>query len=359
MLYKYDLMKKHKLNLVAKSVYRINNLISTAALMSLDYGYNLYFRKIDSNEQLKSLNTRLRLLQEDQESNTIKMMEYNLDGKDSQNFQRRIMNNRKSIDELTGAIASLLNQNDHIYKKLHIRNAKRLYNMCANNGGLYIKLGQHLAMLDYMLPNEYLDILSNLLSKTPQSSFESVQRIIKEELGKDNKLIFDTFEEIPIASASLAQVHVAYINGVKYAVKVQHEGLLESASMDMFVITKLVSLVSYLFKDFNYGWLTKEMNFNVPQELDFNIEKENSLKCKSQLHELIKKGDVVIPTIVEHLSSKRIITMSFEDGFYVSESEQINKLGLNKEMIAHTISLLFYKQIFEFGFVHCGKIKLL
>jgi aarF domain-containing kinase len=66
---------------------------------------------------------------------------------------------------------------------LHERNAIRLRDMCSQNKGIYIKLGQHLAMLDYMFPSEYQEILSSLLANTPTSSIESVRRVIHSQFG--------------------------------------------------------------------------------------------------------------------------------------------------------------------------------
>ena len=115
--------------------------------------------------------------------------------------------------------------------------------------------------------------------------------MIKTELGAYPEEIFDTFESVPIASASLAQVHIATKNNQKYAVKVQHEGLAESAYVDMLVITKIVSCIPLVFKEFNYDWLSAEMNRNVPLELDFKIERENILKTTEMLREFIKTGE--------------------------------------------------------------------
>ena len=96
-----------------------------------------------------------------------------------------------------------------------------------SNKGLYIKLGQHISMMDHVIPLEYQEELSKLLSNNPVSSIESVRKIIREDLGKDPNELFEKFEDEPIASASLAQVHIAYgRDGKKYAVKVQHAGRL-------------------------------------------------------------------------------------------------------------------------------------
>ncbi len=78
-------------------------------------------------------------------------------------------------------------------------------------------------------------------------------RTIFQELGKNPEEIWAKFEWEPIASASLAQVHVAYdSSGNKYAVKVQHEALKETSVSDMQAVTLMIHIVAYLFKDFSY-----------------------------------------------------------------------------------------------------------
>jgi aarF domain-containing kinase len=110
---------------------------------------------------------------------------------------------------------------------------------------LHIYLGIYVFIIYIYIHIYMYSHLSSLLSRTPQSSFEAVSRVVKEELGADIKDLFLSFEENPLASASLAQVHIAISkDGLKrYAVKVQHEGLLDGATGDMATITFLIHLV--------------------------------------------------------------------------------------------------------------------
>ena len=89
--------------------------------------------------------------------------------------------------------------------KLHRKAAQRLMQLCRENGGLYIKVGQHLANLDYLIPEEYIEVLSSLFDAAPQSNYNDVCRVIEEELNEKIEDLFDNFDPEPIASASLAQ----------------------------------------------------------------------------------------------------------------------------------------------------------
>ena len=171
------------------------------------------------------------------------------------------------------------------------------------------------------------------------------------DLGKAPEELFEFVERAPIASASLAQVHVAYgHDGKKYALKVQHEGLLEGSNADRAAITFVIDQISYLFKGFSYKWLTREMNKNLPLELDFEHEAANLSRCRA-----LFEGDdrVAFPDVREDMTSKRVLCMSFEEGVYVNDFRGMKELGVDLADVARTVSSVFCEQIFRYGFVHC------
>ena len=133
--------------------------------------------------------------------------------------------------------------------------------------------------------------------------------------------------------------------------KVQHEGLREGAAGDMLAITMIVDFIPIIFKSFNYKWLTREMNRNLPCELDFRQEAANLQRCVVCLENLTKEGDLVVPSIT--YTSERVLCMSFEEGVYVNESEKLASMNLRSSDIARLISKTFCEQIFRNGFVHC------
>lgn len=108
-----------------------------------------------------------------------------------------------------------------------------------------------------MIPAEYVEVLSELFDDAPVSSYSDVREVIKEELGHYPEELFESFTKEPIASASLAQVHVATEKGSgrKLAVKVQHRGLRETSIGDLNALEIAVRVVDNLFDDFTYGWI--------------------------------------------------------------------------------------------------------
>ena len=161
--------------------------------------------------------------------------------------------------------------------------------------------------------------------------------------------IWESFNNQPIASASLAQVHLAVDKlGRKCAVKVQHEGLIESSFADLKAITTVVSIASLLFENFSYDWLAREMNRNLPLELCFKEEAKNLLKAGSML----KDNSVAVPTIYN--ATDRVLSMSFEEGCYVTNVDELRRLNIDCSEVARIISETFSEQTFRHGFVHCG-----
>jgi predicted unusual protein kinase regulating ubiquinone biosynthesis (AarF/ABC1/UbiB family) len=135
----------------------------------------------------------------------------------------------------------------------HQRAADRLLWLARTNRGVYIKLAQHMAQLDYLLPDAYTRTLRACFDDAPQSCYEDVCEVVLSELGKHPEALFHTFNRTPIASASLAQVHEAYLRtaegqrGARVAVKVQHLGLRDTATGDVDAVTGVVRVLQFLW----------------------------------------------------------------------------------------------------------------
>lgn len=347
--------RRKKANLVFDACNRVTNLASIATVMTFDYTYYLYYKHLLDIDSYTKKYQELRSFQELQETLTLNCVNSS-SPEDKKQWSNRIQENRIKIDELSMECAVINNHNRLLfYHDLHTRNARRLAQICLKNRGLYIKLGQHLAMLDYVLPQEYLDELKILLDQTPHSSKESIERVFLEDLHALPEQVFDSFDYQPIASASLAQVHIAYKNNQKLAVKVQHENLQQNSVFDRFVITILIECLHKWFReDFDYRWLAKEMNLNVPIELNFCFELENILKMQKYFKQLLATGELALPQPFREHSSSRILTMSFEEGVYVNKLDHIEtEMKLRRRDISSAISNIFAQQLFRFGFLHC------
>ncbi|GBG93072.1 hypothetical protein CBR_g58691 [Chara braunii] len=248
-------------------------------------------------------------------------------------------------------------EREKVLHECHLRGAKRLEALCFRNGGIYIKLGQHLGQLDYLLPEEYVKTMrQGMLNKCPLSSRDQVHNVFLAEFGRLPHELFAEFDYSPVASASLAQVHVGKTHdGQKVAVKVQHGHLTDTATADIATVTLVVKLVHFLMPSVNYGWLVDEVRESLPNELNFLHEAENSRRCRKNFeHQSPYLAPLVaIPTVLSGLSTSRVLTMEFMEGVPITDKDAIKKMGLNPADVARLLSKSFAEMIFHHGFVHC------
>ncbi|XP_075514137.1 LOW QUALITY PROTEIN: putative ABC1 protein At2g40090 [Primulina tabacum] len=242
-------------------------------------------------------------------------------------------------------------------REVHARSALKLQELCFRNGGIYIKLGQHISQLEYLVPDEYVQIMrQSMLNRCPVSSYDQVCDVIKKELGGMPDEIFDEFDQVPIASASLAQVHVARTHdGHKVAVKVQHTHMLDTAAADYATVELIVNTLHWLFPSFDYRWLTHEMRESLPKELDFLIEAKNSEKCMDNFRRFSPHISeyVYAPKVFWNLSTSKLLVMEFIDGAQVNDLTIIQKLGIGPSDVSKLLSRAFAEMMFKHGFVHC------
>ena len=113
--------------------------------------------------------------------------------------------------------------------------------MCCENGGAFIKVGQHIGALEYLLPPEYVQTFKVLHSRAPQSSLEDLFVVIREEFGRNPADIFLSFDPEPLGTASLAQVHRARLkDGREVAMKIQHPRVKQRSAVDISTMEFLV-----------------------------------------------------------------------------------------------------------------------
>ncbi|CAN1748598.1 Putative ABC1 protein At2g40090 [Linum perenne] len=241
--------------------------------------------------------------------------------------------------------------------EVHLRSARKLQELFFRNGGIYIKLGQHIGQLEYLVPQEYVQTMrESMLNRCPVSSYDQVREVFKKELGQEPEQIFSEFDPVPIASASLAQVHVARTSdGQKVAVKVQHTHMTDTAAADHATVDMIVNALHWVFPSFDYRWLVDEMSESLPKELDFLIEAKNSERCLENFWRFSPHiaASVYAPKVYWNLSTSKVLTMEYMDGAHVNDIKTIQKLGLQPKEVATLVSQAFAEMMFKHGFVHC------
>jgi len=239
---------------------------------------------------------------------------------------------------------------------IHDRVARRWYEVCCKNGGLYIKIGQSVTTLAHVLPPEYLKYFSNLHDQAPQADYEDVESILSEELGvnisEDPR--FESFEPVAIASASIAQVHKATLkDGAEVAVKIQKPWIRKQLPFDLACYRLLVFLLEKAF-DLPMFWTTKTVCDVITNEADFRVEAENSRRAavgwKSATRDLANR--VHVPKVFDDLSTERVLTQEWIDGIKINDIGRLEHDGFDRKEIAQVMIAMFADQIFRTGFIH-------
>ncbi|KAL4775458.1 ABC1 family-domain-containing protein [Aspergillus nidulans var. acristatus] len=235
----------------------------------------------------------------------------------------------------------------------HKRCAERTLRVLERNGSIFIKLGQHLSSMGYLLPLEWTTTFIPLQDKCPVSSIESIEEMFVKDTGKRIDELFTTFEPTPIGAASLAQVHIGTLKetGEKVAVKVQHPALAEWAPLDLALTRFTFSMLKRFFPEYDLEWLSKEMDLSLPQELDFRMEAQNA----SRASEYFKKNSnapLVIPEVL--WAQKRILVMEFISGSRPDDLEYLDTNHIDRDEVSAALAHIFNEMIFGDGApLHC------
>ncbi|MCJ1388222.1 hypothetical protein MMC18_001067 [Xylographa bjoerkii] len=238
-------------------------------------------------------------------------------------------------------------------KACHKRCAERVLRVCEQNGSIFIKLGQHLSSMNYLLPIEWTETFIPLQDHCPVSSYESVQEMFIKDTGYPITNLFDEFDEQPIGSASLAQVHIATMKdtGQKVAVKVQHPALEQWVPLDMALTRFSFATLKYVFPDYDLTWLSDEMEFSLPQELDFALEGQNATHAKEYFKNF-KDAPLVIPSVIRGM--KRILVMEYLAGHRLDDLQFLDSNMIDRDEVSAALARIFNEMIFGDGApLHC------
>lgn len=237
-------------------------------------------------------------------------------------------------------------------KACHKRCAERTLRVLERNGSIFIKLGQHLSSMNYLLPLEWTETFIPLQDRCPVSSYESIEQMFIDDTGSPIASLFDDFERTPIGAASLAQVHRAKLKGTEtdVAVKVQHPSLKEWVPLDLALTGWTFAILKKFFPEYDMEWLSSEMESSLPQELDFAIEGKNAMRTKEHFQKL-KDIPLVIPDVKWGLS--RILVMEYVAGHRTDDLDFIDSNGIDRDEVSAALAHIFNEMIFGDCALHC------
>jgi predicted unusual protein kinase regulating ubiquinone biosynthesis (AarF/ABC1/UbiB family) len=215
---------------------------------------------------------------------------------------------------------------------------RALRQMLEELGGAFIKYGQILAMRPDLIAREYVLEFSLLLDAVPSFPADEAERIVEQELGVGLKDVFRSFDREPIAAASFAQVHRAVLaTGEAVVVKIQRPGLRRVASADIGLVMLAAHVVDFLglMKRVVLVPVAEEFRDWTEEELDLRVEATYAQRLRDASQ---KDPDSYIPLVYWKYTTRRIMTMEYLDGVWMSEVlGRIDADGLEKatQSLAH------------------------
>ena len=218
-------------------------------------------------------------------------------------------------------------------------------------GLVFLKFGQVLAMRHDLLPTAYIDELEVLHDDLPPMSFEVVRSTVEQALGSPLTALFSSFDQTPVAAATIAQVHDATTqDGCRVAVKVQRPGLVSIIATDMAALSTLVALGEKLLprlRAFELHRVVSEFDSSLRREIDFNREARSAMRLRTALADF---DDLWIPDIVSALSSDVVLTMDFSVGERIDLHAKRHPEAIAR--LIDTLVRLMLQSIFEEGIFH-------
>lgn len=223
----------------------------------------------------------------------------------------------------------------------------------AELGPSFIKLAQVLSSRPDLITDQFANELKKLQDEVPPFPTKDVMSIIEEDLGKAPGSIFGQIEETPVAAASIAQVHKAQLlNGREVIVKVQRPHIREHIEADITIMSYLSELLENNIPEirfFNPAGIVAEFSRTVRKELNFIEEARN---CARFLKNFEGYSGVRIPIAYGDLSTQRVLVLEMIEGVRIDNISAIDKMGVDKRMLARRALEAYFKQILEDGFFH-------
>ena len=230
-------------------------------------------------------------------------------------------------------------------------------------GPTYIKLGQIMSLHSDILPKAYCDELLKLNSDVTPMPFEDVEDVINQSYGQNWKELFQSIEETPLGSASIAQVHRARLkNGEEVIIKVERKGIYDTMARDIGLMHRLVKLMPSVgdFKDLvDLDMVLDELWFVAQEEMDFPKEAAN-------MDEFARNNSsvryVAAPKVYHEYSTGHVLVMEYIDGYGIDDMENLRSNGYDMDEIGAKYVNNFIKQVIEDGFFHAdphpGNVKI-
>jgi predicted unusual protein kinase regulating ubiquinone biosynthesis (AarF/ABC1/UbiB family) len=233
-------------------------------------------------------------------------------------------------------------------KKLNEANASDIYSGLSELKGSALKMAQMMSMDDGILPKEYVDKFSLAQFSVPPLSAPLARKTFKNALNAYPEEVFTRFQKESSYAASIGQVHEAWIDERKFAVKIQYPGVAESIVSDLRLVKPIAMRMLNLKKEDVEDYFI-EVQEKLLEETNYTLEQDNLSEAK-RLSKHLK--NIIIPEVYKELSSRTVLTMEWMSGVHLSEyvDKEIDQQKRNE--IAQTLWDFFQYHIHVHQKVH-------
>ena len=220
-------------------------------------------------------------------------------------------------------------------------------------GPTFVKLGQVLSTRPDLIPLTFIEELTKLQDEVPPFPYSEVREIIQAETGKFPEELFESFDEKPLAAASIGQVHRARLkNGSDVVVKVQRPRIKKTIEIDLEIMLHLAGLMERHLEELQViqpSRIVEEFARTLEEEIDYTVELSHIERFAKQFE---KDDTIRVPRVYRELSTERILTMENIHGIKGSDLEALKRGGYDLPLLAERGADLIMKQIFVHGFFH-------
>ncbi|HEY1014870.1 MAG TPA: AarF/ABC1/UbiB kinase family protein [Herpetosiphonaceae bacterium] len=220
-------------------------------------------------------------------------------------------------------------------------------------GPTFVKLGQILSTRPDLFPAPYIEELSRLQDTVPPFPSEQAIALVEEELGRPIDELFAAFEPVPLAAASLGQVHAATLHsGESVVVKIQRPDIKASVTTDLAILNELAGLAqeqTVLGQRYKLVDLAWEFGATLREELDYRREARNAERFRQNFRGI---KTAYIPIVYHELTSERVLTSERLYGVKINDLAGLDAAGMDRVRVARHSAQLILKEVFSDGFFH-------
>jgi ubiquinone biosynthesis protein len=230
--------------------------------------------------------------------------------------------------------------------------AERIRLVLQDLGPSFIKLGQIASTRPDLLPPDVIVELKKLQDDVPAAAFEDVKRVVESSLGAPLAEIYASFDDKPLATASIGQVHRAVLGAHQVVVKVQRPNVSETVQRDLELLHMMAAAIERAIPEtriYSPVGLVQQFDRSITAELNFTIEGENGERFQKNFEGTPQGENVRFPRVFKEASSKQVLTLEYFDGKKVDRAVAA---GASGKVIAKKAVGVVIKMVFQDGFFH-------